>query len=172
MFNVSSYQSVSDLGVVLRTSQLLFIMVWIRQKINYLFGVFGVLVATIIILPFIPVLWFVVYLTNRRINKYNLDSEISISDATGYKSIKQSQSKLVFAIEGCKDLGLKFSKFFLFRGIGNQLLILNTSLSKISKMIDIALSKLDNVPKGSNGFELVSENTLWENRTKAYQYWV
>jgi hypothetical protein len=176
MFSVQTYQSVSDLGVVLWTSQLLLFMVKVRQKINYFFGVVGLLaftlIATIVILPFIPILWFILKYANKRLDKYNINSEISISDATVYKSLKQSQTKLVSAIERNNDLGIRFSKFLLFRGIGNQFLILGNSMLKVSKMIDRAVSQFDNVPMESNGFELVSENTLWENRTKAYQYWV
>jgi hypothetical protein len=172
MYSIQTYQSVSDLGVVLWTSQLLLFMVRVRQKINYFFGVVGLLFATIAILPFIPVSWLILKLANGRLNKFNPNGKIVINDATEYKALKLSRENLQSAIKGYSDLGIRLSKFLLFRGVGSQFSLLGNSLSNVSKMIDRAVSQYDNVPTDSNGFELVSENTLWENRTKAYQYWV
>lgn len=97
---------------------------------------------------------------------------IIIATADDYSTFKSFQLEIKSLIATHNNIGTNLNQVWIFKGIGKQFLLLRNSFENFSMQIDIKSSEFDNVLQESNGFHLISENTLWEKRTKAYQYWI
>jgi hypothetical protein len=168
MLNITSFQSVDYSNSFVWASMIMVYLTKIHQKIKYLFGIVGVVVVATIATPFI---WVLLRYLNYKIGKYDLNTEISLKNGEHYKAVKRFQTEVKPLIES-KILFDKMSSYWVFRGVGKQLLTLSKTMELIYNQIDTKLLDLDNVPKDKNGFTHISESELWNTRTKAYQYWI
>ncbi len=148
-------------------------MMQVRRFIKYFFGIVGLTIAMICVLPIIPIFWLFLVYINSKTRKFNYKYlDFIISNETDYKVTKALQVKVKSIIANYNNMGNTLSRIWIFKGMGKQFLILSNSFQNLSNKIDKTFWEYDNIPKESNEFHLISEKTLWEKRTNAYEYWI
>jgi len=150
------------------------------SRVRYLFGQIGYVISLTLFSPILLVLWLTLKLANyfyskslddlkNNLSKANIDNLLNlyVDIRTAYNRVDRSLSE----VKHISNHLVKASESdFLSKMFSTEILRYLSLGQEYLNLIDNTLSKLDEDALKGTFFQLTTENELWQNRNKIYQY--
>jgi len=129
--------------------------------------------ARLIIVAFgIPIMRVLFFFANRSLKKdfRKLNFE-SVDNPTDYKEIREAYDRLGVLMKRLGDVKIDPKEVsFVVRGVIMQINEFENLIKGVHNNLKVFLDRLDDGIEESQSFKYISEEDLWNSRTKAYEY--